>query len=115
MGVFCPEGIVGTITEVSDNYSIATSVLNTSGFKLVPKIQELNYTRGTIVWNGEDPNFLDLKEINKYENLKVGDHIVTSPYSKNFPENILIGTVAKIEKKSNETHYRVKVRSSVNY
>lgn len=115
MGVFSPEGIVGTITEVSENYSIASSVLNISGFKLVPKIKELNYTRGTIVWDGKDPNYLDLREINKYEALKVGYHIVTSPYSKNFPEDIPIGTVEKIQKSTKDTYYRIKVRSSVNF
>lgn len=115
MGVFCPEGIVGTITEVSENHAIATSVLNTNGFKIVPKIKELNYTRGTIVWDGKDPNYLDLKEINKYEPLKVGYHIVTSPFAGVFPENINIGTVEKIEKKSSETHYRVKVKTAVNF
>ncbi|MCC6817946.1 MAG: rod shape-determining protein MreC, partial [Bacteroidia bacterium] len=60
-------------------------------------------------------NFLNLKEINKYEALKVGYHIVTSPYSKNFPENIPIGTIEKIEKNSKETYYRIRVRSAVNF
>ncbi len=115
MGVFCPDGIVGTITEVSENYAIASSVLNTSGFKLVPKIKELNYTKGTIVWDGKDPNYLDLREINKYEALKVGYHIVTSPYSKNYPEDIPIGTIEKLEKYPKETYYRVKVKSAVNF
>lgn len=115
MGVFCPDGIVGTITEVSENYAIASSVLNISGFKLVPKIKELNYTKGTIVWDGKDPNYLDLREINKYEALKVGYHIVTSPYSKNYPEDIPIGVIEKLEKNSKETYYRVKVKSAVNF
>ena len=115
MGVFCPDGIVGTITEVSDNYAIASSVLNTSGFKLVPKIKELNYTKGTIVWDGKDPNYLDLREINKYEALKEGYHIVTSPYSKNYPEDIPIGTIEKLVKYPKETYYRVKVKSAVNF
>ena len=115
MGVFCPDGIVGTITEASENYAIASSVLNTSGFKLVPKIKELNYTKGTIVWDGKDPNYLDLREINKYEALKVGYHIVTSPYSKNYPEDIPIGTIEKLEKYPKETYYRVKVKSAVNF
>lgn len=115
MGVFCPDGVVGKITEVSENYSVATSVLNTSGFKIVPKIRELNYSKGTIVWDGKDPNFFELKEINKYEALKKGYHIVTSPYTKDFPEEIMIGIVDRIEKRANETHYRVKVKSAVNF
>lgn len=116
MGVFCPEGVVGTIIEVSDNYSIAASVLNTQSFKIgTPKIVELNYAKGTVVWNGKDPNYLSLEEINKYESLKIGYHIVTSMYSKNFPENIPIGVVEAIRSKSSETFFEVKVRSAVNF
>jgi rod shape-determining protein MreC len=115
MGVFSPEGVVGAIIEVSENYSIATSVLNTNSFKIVPKITELNYTKGTLFWNGKDPNYLILEEINKYEALKKGYHIVTSPYSKNFPENIPIGIVESIETSPAEPFYKVKVRTSVNF
>lgn len=115
MGVFCPEGVVGTIVEVSDNYSIAVSVLNTEGFKVVPKIKELNDTKGTIIWNGKDPNYLNLENINKYEPLKIGYHIVTSPYSKNFPENIPIGVIESLKSKTTETFYNIKVKSSVNF
>jgi rod shape-determining protein MreC len=114
MGVFSPEGIIGTIIEVSENYSIATSVLNVNGFKIVPKITELNYTKGTIVWNGKDPNYLMLEGINKYESLKKGYHIVTSPYSKFFPENIPIGIVESIERPSDKDFFNVKVRTAVN-
>lgn len=115
MGVFCPEGVVGTIIEVSENYSIASSVLNTQGFKIVPKILEMNETKGTLVWNGRDPNYLSLEKINKYELLKIGYHIVTSPYAKNFPENIPVGIIENIKTKTNETFFEVKVRSAVNF
>jgi rod shape-determining protein MreC len=115
MGVFSPEGVVGKVIEVSANYSIAASVLNTNIFKTVPKITELNYTKGTILWNGKDPNYLTLEGINKYESLKKGYHITTSPYSKNFPENISIGVVESIESPASEPFYKVKVRTSVNF
>ena len=115
MGVFCPEGVVGTIVEVSDNYSIAVSVLNTEGFKVVPKIKELNDTKGTVIWNGKDPNYLKLENINKYEALKVGFHIVTSPYSKNFPENVPIGIIESLKSRTTETFYDIKVKSAVNF
>jgi rod shape-determining protein MreC len=115
LGVFSPEGIIGTIIEVSDNYSIAASVLNTNIIPIVPKITELNYTKGTIVWNGKDPNYLTLEGINKYESLKPGYHIVTSPYSKNFPENIPIGVVESVERPANKDFFNVRVRTAVNF
>jgi rod shape-determining protein MreC len=115
MGVFSPEGVIGTIIEVSDNYSIAASVLNTNMFRIVPKITELNYTKGTVLWNGKDPNYLNLENINKYEALKKGYHVVTSPYSKNFPENIPIGVVESIETPPDAPFFKVRVRTAVNF
>lgn len=116
MGVFCPEGVVGIIVEVSDNYSIAASVLNTQSFKIGnPKILELNYAKGSVIWNGKDPNYLSLEEINKYESLKVGHHVVTSLYSGKFPENIPIGIVESIKSKPSETFFEVKLRTAVNF
>lgn len=114
-GVFCPEGVVGEIVEVSDNYSIAASVLNTTIFNIVPKIQELNYSRGKVVWNGKDPNYLSLEDVNKYEPLKKGYHIVTSSYSKKFPENIPIGVIETLSTKPTETFFMVKLKSAVNF
>ncbi len=115
MGVFSPEGVIGIIIDVSENYSIAASVLNVNGFKISPKILELNYSKGTVTWNGKDPNYLTLDGINKYESLKKGFHIVTSSYSKAFPENIPIGIVESIERPPNKDFFNVKVRSAVNF
>jgi rod shape-determining protein MreC len=75
----------------------------------------MNDTKGTVVWDGKDPNYLNLENINKYEALKVGYHIVTSPYSKNFPENIPIGVIESLKTKPSETFYQAKIKSSVNF
>ncbi len=114
MGVFCPEGLVGTIIQVSENYSIAKSLLNTT-VKIAPKIQEMNLSKGTIHWSGRDPNSIDYLEVNKYEQIKKGYHIVSSPYSNNLPENIPIGTVDKLETKSTDDFYIIKVKLAVNF
>jgi rod shape-determining protein MreC len=114
MGVFCPEGVVGTIYDVSENYSIAISVLN-SKVKIVPKILEMNLSKGTLYWMGKDPNYITLKEINKYEQIKRGYHIVSSPYSNNLPENIPIGIVDRIETSPSEDFYTINVKLAVNF
>ncbi|MDP2174357.1 MAG: rod shape-determining protein MreC [Bacteroidota bacterium] len=115
LGVFCPEGVVGIVERVSENYSIVVSLLSTSKFKLVPKISELSYTKGSLEWNGKDPNYLDFKGINKYELIKEGHHIVTSPYTKIFPENIPIGVVSSLSKNDADPFYKIKVKSDVNF
>ncbi|MES2618913.1 MAG: rod shape-determining protein MreC [Bacteroidota bacterium] len=112
--IFCPEGVVGRIVEVSENYSVAQSLLN-SNMMIAPKIEEMNLSRGTLQWAGKDPNFIELQRINKYEQIKVGYHIVTSPYLRNLPENIPIGTVQKIETKPSESFYYIKVKLAVDF
>jgi rod shape-determining protein MreC len=114
MGVFSPEGVVGRIIKVSENYSIANSILN-SNVKIVPKIAEMNKSKGTLYWSGRDPNFIDYKEVNKYEQIKKGYHIVSSPYSKYLPENIPIGIVDKIETKPSDDFYQIKVKLAVDF
>jgi rod shape-determining protein MreC len=115
MGVFCPEGVVGIVERVSENYSIVVSLLSTNKFKIVPKIKELSYTKGSVEWDGKDPSFLSLKGINKYEALKVGNHLVTSPYTKIFPENIPIGVVSEIKQSSSDPFFKATIKSSVNF
>jgi rod shape-determining protein MreC len=115
LGVFCPEGVVGIVERVSENYSIVVSLLSTSKFKIVPKIKELNYTKGSLEWNGKDPSYLDFKGINKYELIKEGHHIVTSPYTKIFPDNIPIGIVSSLSKTESDPFYNIKVKSNVNF
>jgi rod shape-determining protein MreC len=115
LGVFCPEGVVGIVERVSENYSIVVSLLSTTKFKIVPKISELNYTKGNLEWNGKDPNFLDFKGINKYEQIKNGYHLVTSPYTKIFPENIPIGIISTYSMKESDPFYSIKVKTSVNF
>lgn len=114
MGVFCSQGVVGVIERVSENYSIINSLLNTSKFKLGTKISELNYSKGRLQWDGKDPSYMNLLEINKYEAIKKGYRLVTSSYTKIFPENISIGSIEEI-KSNNGPYFDIKVKTSVNF
>ena len=75
----------------------------------------MNNTKCFIEWIGKDPNFVTLNKINKYEDIKVGYHVVTSPYSNSLPENIPIGTVQTIEKSTKESFYKINVRLAVDF
>jgi len=51
-----------------------------------------------LVWDGKEYNKVQLTDIPRQANVKVGDTIVTSGRSTIFPEGILVGTVSKIDK-----------------
>ena len=114
MWVFSPEGVVGKVEEVSENYCLVASLLN-SEILLVPKIKEANFIKGTVSWDGKDPEFAKLDKINKYEAIKVGYHLLSNPYSKNLPENIPIGTISEIKSNSSDPYYQIKIKYAVDF
>ena len=63
MGVVSPQGIVGTVVNVSDNYASVMTLLHRQ-YKVVVKIKN-GGERGTIEWDGVSPMFVTLKDIPK--------------------------------------------------
>jgi rod shape-determining protein MreC len=61
-------------------------------------------TVGKAVWDGKNIEFLTLSGIPQSVKLKPLDTIVTSGYSSIFPENILVGRIAKVE---SPTSYKI--------
>jgi len=100
MAVINDRGIVGKISHVSENYSVALSVLS-ERFNVSAMVPD--GTVGTLSWDGKDPEFVTLRGIPQSVQLKPLDSVFTSGYSY-FPEKILIGRVAKA---FNGTMYRV--------
>jgi len=113
MGVICPQGIVGVVVSVSDNFCIAMSVLN-SKFKVTPKLKG-NTSIGRLVWKGSSPFHAYIEGINRFNPVKKGDLVVTSPYSSLFPENVMIGKVVEVKNASGGTFLNVKVKLSTNF
>lgn len=113
MGVINPDGIVGVIVATSENFSIAMSVLN-SKFKVTPKLKG-NSSIGRLIWKNNSPYYANIEGINKFNVLKKGDIVQTSPYSSLFPENVMIGTIAEVTPATGGSFLNVKVKLSTNF
>ncbi len=113
MGVVSPQGIVGTVVNVSDNYASVMTLLHRQ-YKVVVKIKN-GGERGTIEWDGVSPMFVTLKDIPKSAKVKEGDSIVTSPTSSLFPGNLMVGTVAEIVDDKSSNFYTLKVKPATNF
>ena len=113
MSVVCPQGIVGVVVYVSDNFSMVMSALNRNS--RVSAMMKKDNIAGSIEWNGESPNFLTLKNIGKGVKVVIGDTVVTSNYSANFPSNIIVGTVAGVSATPSSNFYTLKVKVSTNF
>jgi len=113
MSVIGPEGIVGVVIEVFDNYSKAMSLLNRNS-KVSAMLKNDNVS-GSIEWDGADPSYLTLKNIPKSSKVAKGDSVVTSSYSANFPSNLLIGTIAAVGADPAANFYTLKIKTATNF
>jgi rod shape-determining protein MreC len=113
MAVVGPQGIVGVVIAVGDNYCTVMSLLHRNS-KVSAMLKKDN-NLGSIEWDGADPHFLIMKNISKAAKVVKGDSIVTSTYSSNFPPHLLIGTVEAIVADPSSNFYTLKVKTANNF
>jgi rod shape-determining protein MreC len=94
MGLMAANGIIGTVVDVSDDFSLALSVLNTAS-KISVRLKKNQYN-GTMTWNGKWYKTVQVEDIPKHANVQNGDTIVSNKVSQIFPENIPIGVVKDV-------------------
>ena len=112
MGVISGQGVVGVVTDVSENFATVISVLNRN-FRVSASILRNSYF-GIIEWTGRDPSSVRLREIPSHVNVVPGDTVVTSGYSAIFPPNLMIGIVDEV-KPGEGNFYDISVNLSTNF
>ncbi|MCO5247382.1 MAG: rod shape-determining protein MreC [Chitinophagales bacterium] len=94
MGVIVANGVVGIVVNVSKNYSLVMSVLNTQS-RVSVKLKKSG-SIGNMVWDGNSPWQLNINNISKTESVIVGDTFVTTGYSNFFPSDIYTAVVKEV-------------------
>lgn len=112
MSVTSTSGVAGSIVGVSENYSIAMSVLNLD-FKLSARLKANGYF-GSLNWDGRNHRYAVLNEIPQHVPLNIGDTIETTGYSAIFPEGVMVGTVSDFEKRGGD-FYNIRVLLSTDF
>lgn len=107
MGVISPNGVVGKVKDVSENYALITSLLHTD--MNVSALVKRSNTLGSIEWKGTDPTQASLKYIPIHINIISGDTIFTSGYSGIYPPEILVGTVKEVRPEEDAAFYDIDV------
>lgn len=108
MGVISSQGVVGIVSDVSNNYASVLSVLNTKS-QINAKLKKSNHV-GTLIWLGQDPSLVKLRDIPRLAPISVGDSIVTSGNSTIFPEGIFIGKVHQFTLDEGDDYYNLDVK-----
>jgi rod shape-determining protein MreC len=112
MIVIGSKGIVGKVIQVTENFSLAASVLSTE-FNVSSVTP--NGTLSKVSWEElRNPYHAVLSGIPESEKLKKGDSILTSGFSK-FPPNIMIGRVLSKLQGSKSGGGRYKILLSTNF
>ncbi len=107
-GVINSNGVVGIVQKSSNKYSTVLSILNTKS-KIIAKIKGTNHF-GPLEWDGKNTGYVQLNDIPRLAELYKGDTIVTSNYSKVFPENIPIGVIEKAYTTVSSNYFTIEVK-----
>ncbi|WP_440882094.1 rod shape-determining protein MreC [Tenacibaculum sp. C7A-26P2] len=98
MAVINSKGIIGITEDVTSRYSRVQSILNKNS-KINARLKNSHHF-GTLEWNGNNVNIVQLSDIPRQAVLKVGDTVITGGKSSIFPEGLNIGTIASIPEKA---------------
>ena len=113
MAVITSRGIVGTVVNVSENFSWVMSMLN-KHTRISGRIAK-NDQMGTIVWNGVDHLYGTLTDIPAHVKIAKGDTIVSSGFSYIFPAGLVIGTITDFRVEQGDHFYTIPFRFSVDF
>ena len=113
MGVIGPNGVVGIVWNVSENFATIQSILH-SDTRITASIEGTPYF-GPLIWTGKDPRVVTLTDIPNQFSLKKNQKVVTSGLGIIFPKGILIGTVEQSGVKESGSFLDVSVKLSTNF
>lgn len=107
-GVITSQGIVGIVDQVGRKHARVISILNTNS-QINAQLKK-TFHFGSLVWDGKDPNIVQLIDVPRQAPVEVGDTIITGGRSLIFPQGIPIGKVDKFTLDQNESYYTLQVR-----
>lgn len=113
MGVIGPNGVVGIVWNVSENFTTIQSILH-SDTRITASIEGTPYF-GPLIWTGDSPRIVTLTDIPNQFNLKKNQKVITSGLGVIFPKGILIGTVEQAGLKGTGSFLDVSVKLATNF
>lgn len=113
MGVIGLKGIVGKVKYTSANYSVVTSILH-SDFLISSKVGDKVNLCST-QWDSKDPFYAKLLFVPRHISLEVGDTVSTSGFNSIFPEDILIGTISKLDLRTESPFYDAEIKLATDF
>jgi len=99
--------LVGIVKNTSTNYATVQSILNINS-QINAKLKKSNHF-GSLIWNTQDPNIVQLIEIPRHAPIQKGDTIVTGGKSTIFPEGVLVGKIEDFVLNQDKNSYTLNI------
>jgi len=103
---------VGVVVNVSPHFAQVMSLLHVQN--KVSVMMKRSGNTGRLEWVPSNGLFLTLHNIPKTDSVRIGDTVLTSPYS-NFPPGYLVGTVAGIDDGNGASFYTLTIKPGTNF
>ena len=111
MSVRSDAGLVGLIVAVTNNYSAVELITNRNVKISAKNLRSGIY--GIVDWQGG--NYLNLNNIPRSVEIKVGDLIATSNFSNKYPDDIPIGEIVRFYEEKGGQFLNVLLKPTVNF
>lgn len=112
-GVVTDNGVVGTIKDVSANYS---SIITVWHSKLKVGINLKNNSNfGSLEWQGYDATHAQITDVPAHVKITKGDTVYTSGSSWVYPPNLMVGKIDQFELNKGKDFYDIKVKLSADF
>lgn len=108
MGVITSDGIVGIVENLSANYATVISLLNANS-RINAQLKNSEHY-GTLIWDGQDPNVVQLIDVPRLAPVSRGDTIITGGRSLIFPKGVPIGQIEDFTLDQSESYYTIDIR-----
>ena len=113
MGVIGADGVVGIVSAVGEKYALVVPVIHTK-ISISSRLKSNGQIGGTS-WNGRDHRQVNLTEMARHVDVKVGDTVVTSGLTDVFPEGVMLGVVAETKLGAGDNYHQTVVELSTDY
>lgn len=113
MGVISNGCVVGIVKNVSKNFCVVIPIIN-SELGINSKIKRNNYA-GILKWPGTNYRIAKLHDIARHVDVQLNDTIITSGFTSNFPEGILVGTIRYANLEESDSYYDIDVELGIDY
>ncbi|MBX9782019.1 MAG: rod shape-determining protein MreC [Chitinophagaceae bacterium] len=112
MVVVGPNGVVGVVLDVTENFSTVMSMLHKQS-RISARLKKTGES-GRIEWDGAVANRVQLKDIPKSVKVQAGDTVLTSQYS-DFPPGVMIGVIEKVIPEKSANNYLLQLKTSTDF